>query len=152
MRRPTFLGIYRWASLSGGLASLFLLQCVSEREILGESDLDSPSEVEAAACYEALAQGTHGAPCTGTFSCSTAPRPCCTWSAVCANGSLTISEDCASCACRTDADCSDEFWCVAGECTACPTLVDCDLPNIAVPRNGCTWCVPLGECAGDADC
>ena len=47
---------------------------------------------------------------------------------------------------------SGGFWCVAGECTACPALVDCVLPNIVVPRNGCSWCVPLGDCAGDADC
>ena len=152
MRRPSFLGVCRGACLSAGLASLFLLQCVSEREILGESGLESASGGEAADCYEALARGTNGGPCTGTFSCSTAPRPCCTWSAVCANGFLTISEDCASCACRTDADCSGEFWCVAGECRACPAVVDCVFPNIVVPRNGCSWCVPLGECASDAEC
>lgn len=103
-------------------------------------------------CYEALARGTNGEPCSGNFSCSTAPRPCCTWSAVCANGTLRLSEDCGSCVCQTDGDCPAEFWCVAGACTPCLTQVDCAFPAVSVPRNGCSWCVPLGQCGRDEDC
>lgn len=152
MRRAIFSGFFRWSSLGAGAASLFFVQCMSEREILGDGETSSASGGEAATCYEALARGTDGEPCSGNFSCSTAPRPCCTWSAVCTNGTLRITEDCASCACQIDAHCPQGFWCVANRCTLCPPLADCVFPYVSIPRNGCSWCVPLGECASDAEC
>jgi hypothetical protein len=150
MRRPIFSAVHQGWSL-GAFAALFLVHCLSEREILGEGEAGGGAG-DGAECYEALARGTDGEPCTGSFSCSSTPRPCCTWSAVCANGSLSISEDCGDCACVTDADCPTAFWCVAGECSPCSTAMDCAFPNVIVPRNGCPWCVPLGECATDAEC
>lgn len=150
MRHTLFSAFSRGSCLTGCTALLCFVQCVSEHEILG--DADAGSGAQTSACYEALARGTDGDPCTGSFSCSTGPRPCCVWTAVCNDGSLTITEDCASCACEGDADCAEGSWCVAGRCAPCATLGDCVFPDIVVPRNGCSWCVPLGECGSDEEC
>jgi hypothetical protein len=155
MRRPILSASFA-SGLSGCLALLLFLQCVSQQEILGERESSAPSAGAGGTglkdCYAALARGTDGEPCVGSFSCSSVPRACCAWSAVCANGSLRLSEECGGCACETDADCPSSSWCVAHECVPCSILADCAFPEVGVPRNGCTWCVLLGECAKDADC
>jgi hypothetical protein len=155
MRHPSFSGFFRESSVVA-VVSLSLFHCLTEREILGEGEAGPSSRGEAGAgateCYDALARGVNGEPCTGSFSCSSAPRPCCVWSARCVNGTLSVSEECEDCVCETDGDCPSGSWCAAGRCTPCSPVLDCVLPEVGIPRNGCTWCVPLGQCASDAEC
>jgi hypothetical protein len=162
MELLAFLASQRAKSIGVCAASLLLFQCVSEREILGQrgpmnqgggaGTSGGDGGASSTACYEALARGVTGDACSGTFNCSTVPRGCCNWSAACENGVLTVREDCTGCECQTDPDCAEGFWCIQEVCAPCEASVDCAFPLLAVPRNGCTWCVPLGDCAGDADC
>lgn len=175
----TLTAVTRVASL---VLALGLTRCVTEEEILsgapaagaGGADAASADTAGAGAaesqgmagdgaqastpawssstCYEALARGADGDPCTGTFGCDGPVRDCCQWSAACLGGSLSVVETCANCGCQVDDDCPFGLVCAAGQCVACSNQTACPFPLVSTLRNGCASCVTPSDCSSDEDC